>query len=157
MARNMYVKIEGVGEARTQLASLGARIMRNAEVAVATTAFNVERRAKENLTDDGAVDTGQTRAGIHAIVRGLEAEVVASAPQSPFIEFGTAPHFPPPSALEPWARRHGFEDARAGAFLIARAIAERGTPARPFLFPAAEAEWAAHLGRMRLALGRSTK
>ena len=51
-----------------------------------------------------------------------------------FVEFGTKPHFPPPSALATWARRHGF--GPRGEWALARAIAKRGTKARPFLVPA---------------------
>lgn len=51
---------------------------------------------------------------------------------APYVEFGTEPHWPPLSALQPWARRHGFPPGRAGAFLVARAIARHGTKAREF-------------------------
>lgn len=44
---------------------------------------------------------------------------------APHVEFGTRPHWPPLAALEVWARRHGTT-----AFLVARAIARRGTAAR---------------------------
>lgn len=46
------------------------------------------------------------------------------------VEEGRRPHWPPLAALQPWARRHGFPAGRAGAFLVARAIAARGTKAR---------------------------
>jgi hypothetical protein len=49
------------------------------------------------------------------------------------LEFGSKPHFPPLSALQPWARRHGFPAGNAGAFLVARAIAARGTKAHHML------------------------
>lgn len=46
---------------------------------------------------------------------------------APHVEEGSKPHFPPLAALQPWARRHGFPAGSAGAFLVARAIAQRGT------------------------------
>jgi hypothetical protein len=49
------------------------------------------------------------------------------------LEFGSKPHFPPPSALQPWASRHGFPAGSAGAFLVARVIAARGTKAHHML------------------------
>ena len=52
---------------------------------------------------------------------------------APFMELGTRPHWPPRSALEVWARRHGTT-----AFLVCRAIARRGTKARRFLQRAVE-------------------
>jgi len=39
-----------------------------------------------------------------------------------FVERGTRPHWPPISALEEWAKRHGIPP-----FLVARAIARHGT------------------------------
>lgn len=44
-----------------------------------------------------------------------------------WVHEGTDPHFPPVSAIEPWARRH-----KIPAFLVARKIAERGTKGVPF-------------------------
>jgi hypothetical protein len=74
------------------------------------------------------VDTGELRASITDEVRvegnvivGVVGTVVGYAPH---VEFGTAPHFPPPAALAGWARRHGVNP-----FLVARAIAKRGTKA----------------------------
>lgn len=43
-------------------------------------------------------------------------------------ENGSIPHFPPVSALQQWAERHG-----ANAFVIARAISRKGTKGSHFL------------------------
>lgn len=52
------------------------------------------------------------------------------------VEAGTTPHFPPPGPLQLWVRRKlGITDerrARSVAFLIGRAISQRGTKARNF-------------------------
>lgn len=82
------------------------------------------------------VDRGRLRSSIATEVRETEAEIGTDLFYAPFVEFGTRPHFPPPSALQPWARRHGFPPGLRGAFLVARKIASRGTPAQPFLLPA---------------------
>ena len=50
-----------------------------------------------------------------------------------FVEFGTSPHFPPLAAMQPWARRHGFPPGNAGAYLVARAIAQHGTKGRFYM------------------------
>ena len=50
-------------------------------------------------------------------------------------EAGAKPHFPPIAALEGWVRRKlsvAEKDVRSVAFLVARAIAKRGLPAREF-------------------------
>ena len=57
------------------------------------------------------------------------------------VEEGTRPHFPNPDNLQPWVELvlgvRG-KDARDKAFLIARAIARRGTRAQPYMGPAAQ-------------------
>ena len=78
------------------------------------------------------VDTGVLRNSISGEVRsfGDTSEGIVGTPvkYAPFMELGTAPHFPPVSALRVWARRHGMN-----AFVVARAISRRGLKARRFL------------------------
>lgn len=94
-----------------------------------------------------------------------------------FIERGrVSGKMPPPLALQAWATRRGIVRKQARAirrargrgqverlpglmtemastlFLIARAIGQRGVPARPFMAPAAEAERPAFEHRVRMAL-----
>ena len=90
---------------------------------------------EQEVKDETPADTGRLRAAIthkvepfRAIV-GVKANSGASSYAS-HVEFGTKPHWPPLAALQPWAVRHGFPPGRAGAFLVARAIARRGTRAR---------------------------
>ncbi len=92
----------------------------------------VELAAKEKVT----VDTGRLRSSITTKVETDRAIVGSNLKYAPYIEFGTRPHFPPLSAMQPWARRHGFPAGIRGAFLVARKIARFGTPARPYLLPA---------------------
>lgn len=91
----------------------------------------VEREAKERAV----VDTGRLRSSITTRVETWRAIVGTNVRYAPFVEFGTRPHFPPPAALQPWARRHGLRLAWA----LARAIARRGTKPHPFMRPAFEA------------------
>jgi len=97
----------------------------------------VEGDAKRNLVgyqspSVGGVDTGRTRASIvpqvesrgHETVGIVGSNLVSAAVQ----ELGSRPHWPPLSALETWAQRHGTT-----AFVVARAIARRGNIARRFL------------------------
>lgn len=114
--------------------------------AVRDSTLMVQRDAKLNISEPypaGAVDTGWLRASIWPqvfsgadFVRGV---VGSNVTYAPYVEYGTAPHFPPPAALVGWVRRHKF--GKAGrelsvAYAIAKKIAERGTPARPYLIPA---------------------
>ena len=62
------------------------------------------------------------------------------------LEKGTRPHWPPISALQPWARRHGIP-----AFLVARAISQRGTKAHHMMEEGIEATQGFFNKRMRAA------
>jgi len=75
------------------------------------------------------VDTGRLRGSITGQVsgRGLETKglVGTKVQYAPYVEYGTAPHFPPLGALEVWARRHGKT-----AWGVALKIAAFGTRPR---------------------------
>lgn len=89
----------------------------------------------EGIAKEGApVDTGRFRASIESRVGKREASVFSAVEYAPYIEHGTRPHWPPVAVLEPWARRHGIPSA----FLVARAIARRGTKARRVFASTAE-------------------
>lgn len=78
------------------------------------------------------VDTGRLRASIVPEVRVQGKDVMgvvgSNVFYAPYMEFGTGAfgkggsHFPPPSALDVWARRHGLPNG----FVVARAIWRRG-------------------------------
>lgn len=89
----------------------------------------------EEASRRAPVDTGSLRADlrIRENSRRLEAAVGSSKRYAIFVHGGTRPHWPPLSAIEPWARRHGVDP-----FLVARAIALKGTRAQPFLRQAVE-------------------
>jgi hypothetical protein len=93
--------------------------------------------AKQNLVgyqsaEVGGVDTGVLRASITPDVRMDGNDVVgvvgSSIYYAPFVEYGTRPHFPPMSALQLWAERHGVD-----VFIVWRAIGTRGTKPKEFL------------------------
>ncbi len=88
------------------------------------------------------VDTGRLRSSIATQVDHstppMWGKIGTNVKYAPFVEFGTRPHWPPPGALQPWARRHGFPPGPEGDFLVRRAIARHGTRAQPYLIPALE-------------------
>lgn len=74
------------------------------------------------------------------------ARVGTNDPKGVFVHEGTRPHWPPLAAITPWAVSKGI-----APFLVARAIAEHGTEARPFLadpLHASEAKVTGWLGQM---------
>lgn len=77
------------------------------------------------------VDTGRLRASITPEIRQrgntVQGVVGTNVVYAPPVEFGSRPHYPPISALQVWARRHGMN-----AFVLQRAIGRRGTKAHRF-------------------------
>lgn len=96
-------------------------------------AFAVEANAKRLAP----VDTGHLRRSITTNKGYLSRKIGPGAPYGFYVEKGTSAHWPPPAALEGWARRHGM--GPGGGFLVARAISRRGTRPRPYMQPGAEA------------------
>lgn len=86
------------------------------------------------------VDTGRLRSSIRYAVfathDNIYSMVGTDVAYAAFVHQGTKPHWPPMGAMQPWAKRHGFPAGSAGAFLVARSIAQQGTPAVPFLIDA---------------------
>lgn len=83
------------------------------------------------------VDTGRLRSSLTPEIRAQGQDVIgvvgSNVLYAPYMETGTKPHFPPPAALEVWARRH-----HTNAYAVARAIARRGTKPRRYLQTAFE-------------------
>lgn len=83
------------------------------------------------------VDTGRLRASITPEVRlsgnNVLGVVGSNVTYAPFVELGTKPHWVPAGALAGWARRHNMNP-----YVVARAIARRGTQPVRFLWRAYE-------------------
>lgn len=95
--------------------------------------FKVEGEAKKRAP----VDMGRLRSSISTDVDKAKvpqyATIGSNLTYAPFMEFGTgtlsdgpggsnSPHYPPSSALDSWAARHGIDSG----FIVARAIGRRG-------------------------------
>ena len=128
------VEIQGLIETQRKLEQVAAEVHGTPIVnAMKDATLLVQRGAKINAP----VDTGRLRASITPEIRTMGNEVQgvvgSNVAYAPFMELGTRPHWPPIAALEVWAQRHGTT-----AFLVARAIARKGTKAREFLKKAFE-------------------
>ncbi len=132
----MKVTVDVIGEKEIlrALQNLSTEKSKLVKGEVYATGIDVQREAKEKLREMGTWDIGNLANSIIVDRKegGMVAEVGPEAPYGPYVEFGTKPHFPPPDALEGWAKRHGFDSA----WPICKAIAKRGLKARPFIFPA---------------------
>lgn len=110
----------------------------------------LEAQAKENVTANDSIASGQLRAGITGKVTmhpyELLGEVGAVAKgtngynYAPAVEYGTRPHWAPIEPLAEWVKLKGFAGDDRARRRIARAvqikIARDGTRAQPFMEPA---------------------
>jgi hypothetical protein len=128
------ITVSGLKELQRDLKKMSEEKAREVKKEVYASALDVQMAAKENLEEMGTWDTGNLANTIlvDRVDNDQSAEIGSTAPYGPYVEHGTKPHFPPPDALEDWAKRHGFKSA----WPICKAIAKRGLPENPFLFPA---------------------
>lgn len=143
------VEIKGINELEKSLDRILSKKNRIRQE-VLFTALDIQNKAKKKLREQKAIDEGNLRDSIIVdhIRGGMAAEIGSIAPYAPYVEFGTKPHFPPPDALEDWARHHGFNSA----WPICKAIAKRGLKERPYLNPAYEEEKEGFIRRIKKIL-----
>lgn len=88
--------------------------------------------AVQNIITRRAVATAQLARSVTVDNHQDGATVLVNAPHADFVESGTRPHRPPIQPLADWAKVKGLArtdaEARRIGFLVARAIAVRGTP-----------------------------
>ena len=129
MAVNL--RLEGAEELEAALSRAQDAVRATNLRAMQTACLLVEADARRNATHD----TRQLMNSItsRVTVRGTSiiGQVGPSVRYGVYVEKGTRPHWPPAAPLVGWARRHGVP-----VIAVQRAIARRGTRARPFLVPA---------------------
>ena len=143
---SVKVQLKGGKEVTAALETLAdsGRLVRRE---VLGSSLAIQKEAKQRVRDYEALDTGNLRNSILAETtpNGLTGEIGPKAPYGVYVELGARPHFPPMAALEDWARKHGFKSA----WPICKAIARRGLPARPYLYPAFDNEEPKFLARLK--------
>jgi len=104
--------------------------------------WGIANHLKEQVQSNMPVDTGAARDSV-VVEQDSNSMPTWAKVTSPLgyvatLEEGSGPHWPGSDTLEPWARRHGFPPGNRGAFLVARAIARRGTKAHHMFSKAVE-------------------
>jgi len=153
MCRVISVSITGAEEIKKNFSALATHFPAWVAAANVGTAEDIADQARRNVKEIDAFDTGELYSSIKvsASAKGRSVVVYSDSKHAPFIEFGTAPHFPPLDAIRAWCARKGIPIA--AAFPIARAISERGTPERPWLYPAYKVGMRGHIDRIRNFVG----
>lgn len=132
------IKIRGIDKALKALDRLEEIFDGEIKKAMFRTGEVVTNDAKKNFVKNKSVDTGEGLASIgHEEVAKAD-EVVsivgAGAKHMKYPETGTRPHWPPPEPIRRWAKRK-LGNEKLG-FLVSRKISQKGTPAKPYLYPA---------------------
>jgi len=116
------------------------RLYEAVDKAVARAAEKVRSEAIENLDRNKTNNTGDLRKSIITSKEGwAKYKVLVGELYGVFVEYGTKPHFPPPSEIEKWVvRKLGVKgkEAKKLAWAISKHIAIHGTKEQPFWRPA---------------------
>jgi len=136
------ISVQGMNVLLRKIAKANGEVQAKVKRANQITSLNIERQAKRNATQ--SVDNGDLRRAIVPDHSGTEANVEVKIKYAQYVEFGTGAF-----AAEYLATKD--KDLREYAMTFFETGKGRVT-ARPFLFPAAEAERPKHIERMRKAL-----
>jgi hypothetical protein len=147
MARMIDVKVTGAAELKKNVDFLRAAFPNWLNFANEDTARRIRDDAKNNVKEIDPTTARIIQLDRNISAQGLSVVVYSDAKHAPFIEFGTAPHFPPIDKIKAWCKRKNIPES--AAFPIARAISERGTPERPWLYPAFKVGMRDHVKRIR--------
>lgn len=141
---NIDVEIRGQQELIHKINNVSSLAKKDVIEAMNNTVTHYQEQIREVMThpipDYAPIDTGKLRDSF-IVTNATETKPIARVgtdlvPHHAYdIEYGTRPHFPPITPLVAWAKRKWHlsdKDATGSAFGIARKIAQRGTPARPF-------------------------
>jgi len=136
------ISVQGMNVLLRKIAKADKEVQAKVKRANQITSLNIERQAKRNATK--SVDNGDLRRAIVPDHSGTEANVEVKIKYAQYVEFGTGAF-----AAEYLSTKD--KDLREYAMTFFETGKGRVT-ARPFLFPAAEAERPKHIERMRKAL-----
>ena len=136
------ISVQGMNVLLRKIAKADKEVQAKVKRANQITSLNIERQAKRNATQ--SVDNGDLRRAIVPDHSGTDANVEVKIKYAQYVEFGTGAF-----AAEYLATKD--EDLRKYAMTFFETGKGRVT-ARPFLFPAAEAERPKHIERMKKAL-----
>lgn len=149
MSRNVKVEVIGISQAISNIEAYMTRKRIALAGVVAQGASNIQSTAKQLAPSD----LGNLKKDItHTVIERKDeimGETLSGAGYSAFVEYGTRPHRPPAKALTGWAARHGVP---LGAVL--NKIAIKGTPAQPFMTPAAQQEKPKFIRAVRSVMSR---
>ena len=135
----MHVELVGFDQQQQRLAQYPQRAAQELRTAMTTGLLLLEADQRSHVAQDTRVLMNSITHTIEGSGTSLTGRVGPGARYGLFVERGRRPgRYPPMAAIAGWARRHGIPP-----FLVARAIARRGTRAQPFVAPSLQRNHAA--------------
>lgn len=114
-----------------RLAAYSGRLEGELRNAMTAGLLILEADQRRHVAQDTRQLMGSISHQVHGMGLALTGEVGPTKRYGLFVERGRRPgRYPPIAAIAGWARRHGIPP-----FLVARAIARKGTRAQPFVQP----------------------
>ncbi|UCU92688.1 hypothetical protein KI616_17890 [Hydrogenophaga taeniospiralis] len=117
-----------------------------------------QREWQENLPRVSGLTASSITSDTFSTPVGVLGVVASSQPSALFLELGTKPHMPPVEAMVPWVKAVlGITDpkeVKRVAFLVARKIAKKGTPAQRPMGRAVESTTGQIVAMFERAAGR---
>lgn len=115
------------------LGNMSNEVRSDVQKILAKTGFNIEAKAKANLTSNGSVKTGHLRRGITTDVGNMEVTVhTSNIKYASMVEKGTRPHI-----IRPKNKKALYWK---GAKRPVRQVNHLGSKAKPYLIPAFDKE-----------------
>lgn len=159
---NVNVGMKGLKEVEKTLHEHSKKLQRKMQSNIMKTAHLIRSEAIKNIDKNKTTDAGGLKASIVADSKdSWKSAEIGSAKKNikgitvnyaECVESGSKPHFPPSDKLEMWVKRKLLKFKKSAgsgsgknrelnlvkgiAFVVARGISKKGTPAQPFLYPA---------------------
>jgi phage gpG-like protein len=131
-----------------RLSKYNTNVRQGVQREVSHSALAIQRMARENLRSQGAISTGRLRSSVRIrfTTDRMGAVIGTNVNYAAAVEQGQKPgHWPNVGDLIRWVKRKIIRapksEVRKVTFLVGRKIHDKGTPAKPYLFPAAKKQW----------------
>lgn len=135
----MHVELQGFDEFGRRLRRYDERQAQEARQAMQAGLLLLEADQRRNVPQDTRRLMGSITSSIEGAGAALTGRVGPTARYAFWVEHGRRPgRYPPIDAIRGWARRHDIHP-----FVVARAIARRGTRPQPFVGPSLDRNQAA--------------
>jgi HK97 gp10 family phage protein len=156
---NIYIAPADLQKALGDMNKYSTDVQKGVQKEILTTAYAIVLKAKQNLTTNKSVKTGNLRAKLKVdkdLVK-YQARAGTDVNYAAYLEFGTPPHIIRIKTKKVLARYTGTSKGIEGFEFFGKEVHHPGSKAKPFLFPAAESERPRYIQRIEKILSGPVK